>query len=66
MFFTEEQARMKWCPIRWRSIMSDADITKAFKGDLAKCNASDCMMWEETAVFDEELGQKRGWCGLKQ
>jgi hypothetical protein len=41
---TEEEAKTKWCPIKWRDILTDGKLM--FKGSYAKCSASACMMWQ--------------------
>jgi hypothetical protein len=63
---TEQEARQKVCPVRWIRVPST---------NRAKCIASDCMMWQESAWLNPYDGKKYarkdgddwlpcGYCGL--
>lgn len=69
MTVTEEEARKKWCPIKWRNILTDGHNSIRV-GDV-QCSASACMMWIfcPVQVPDGEDDLKwvdgdRGYCGL--
>ena len=66
MFYTEDQAKHKWCPemrkVQWHdeagNKLSIGLMGNALDSD---CIASDCMMWRwETKG---SIGMQRGYCG---
>jgi hypothetical protein len=87
---TEEEARKKWCPMvrfnatganRWTfaDCPDDWEAKDRENPDMARCIASDCMMWRWNKYLEREassnvapynttikapLEQEGGYCGL--
>jgi hypothetical protein len=59
---TENEAREKWCPIKWRDILTDG--CRTMQGSDAGCSGGSCMMWR---WLPDKYGNKTktsGYCGL--
>jgi hypothetical protein len=69
---TEQEAKEKYCPIKWRNILTDGHHT--LKAGDAQCSASACMMWvwdtewvkinEGSPTMRAEERKTGGHCGL--
>ena len=61
---TEDEAKTKWCP---HARFNGDNMSES--GDLAKCIASDCMMWESEYISEDKTIDKNekipgGWYSL--
>lgn len=79
MFLTEEEAKLKWCPMLHKAVVQLIEagkLSRATETD-AKflCIASDCMFWrwqssltinnpQRKPGFGQKIEQERGYCGL--